>query len=70
MNENSSASFFYTLKSVLWALLGVRGGKGYEDDVRRITAKQAITVGFIAVILFILILYFIVSFVISSATGQ
>jgi len=70
--QNSSqekASFFYTMKSVMWAMLGVRRAKGYDEDVNKITARQAIIVGLIAVLAFIMTLYFVVSFVIGNTTN-
>ena len=66
--EQEKASFFYTAKSVLWAMLGVRRSKGYDEDVSKIKPKQAIIAGLIAVFLFIMTLYFVVSVVIGQAT--
>jgi len=67
--KQEKASFFYTAKSVLWAMLGVRRGKGYDEDIRKIKPKQAIVAGIIAVLLFILTLYFVVSLVIGQVAG-
>ena len=67
--EKEKASFLYTAKSVLWAMLGVRRGKGYDEDVSKIKPKQAIIAGLIAVFLFIMTLYFVVSVVIGQATS-
>ena len=67
--EQDKASFFYTAKSVLWAMLGVRRSKGYDEDVSKIKPKQAIIAGLIAVFLFIMTLYFVVSVVIGQATS-
>ncbi len=67
--KENKASFFYTLKGVMWAMLGVRRGSGYDEDVSKIKPKQAIFVGLIMVIAFILTLYFVVSIVISQATS-
>jgi len=67
--NDSNASFFYTFKSVLWAMLGVRGNKGYEDDVQKIKPAHAILIGIIAVALFILILATVVSMVIGQVSG-
>ena len=68
-DNRKDASFFYTLKGVLWAMLGIRRGGGYDEDVKKITPKQAIIVGLIAVTAFILTLYFVVSLVIGGSTG-
>ena len=70
LKQKDKASLLYTFKSVLWALLGVRRGQGYEEDVQRIKPAQAIFIGIIAVIAFILILGFVVSIVISQVSGS
>jgi len=67
--NESKASFLYTLKGVLWAMLGVRRGDGYDEDVKKIKPAQAIFVGVIMVIAFIMTLYFVVSLVIGQATS-
>ena len=67
--KENKASFLYTLKGVLWAMLGVRRGEGYDEDVKRIKPKQAIFVGIVMVVVFILTLYFVVSLVIGQATN-
>jgi len=67
--KQEKASFLYTAKSVLWAMLGVRRSKGYDEDVRKITPKQAIVAGLIAVFLFIMTLYFVVSIVMGQVSG-
>lgn len=68
--DKSKASFFYTLKGVLWALIGVRRGAGYEEDVQRIKPAQAIIIGIIAVVVFILVLALVVSTVIGKVSGS
>jgi len=67
--KENKASFFYTLKSVMWAMLGVRRGAGYDEDVSKIKPKQAIVVGIIMVFVFIMTLYFVVSLVIGQTKG-
>ena len=67
--KENKASFLYTLKGVLWAMLGVRRSEGYDEDVSKIKPKQAILMGIFMVIVFIMTLYFVVSFVIGQATG-
>ncbi len=67
--KKEKASFFYTLKSVMWAMMGVRKGEGYDKDVQKIKPKQAIFVGIIMVIVFIMTLYFVVSLVIGQAVN-
>ena len=61
--EKRSASAFYSMKAVLWAMLGVRKQSGYDEDVHKITATQAIIFGLIGTVLFILTLVTVVSLV-------
>jgi len=67
--KENRASFLYTLKSVMWAMFGVRGGDGYVEDVRKITPKQAILVAILMVAVFIAALIFVVSLVIGQASS-
>ncbi|MCK4742381.1 MAG: DUF2970 domain-containing protein [Sulfuriflexus sp.] len=67
--QKEKASFLYTAKTVLWAMLGVRRGEGYEEDISKVKPKQVIFVGIIAVIIFISTLFFVVSLVIGQATS-
>lgn len=57
------ASLWYSMKAVLWAMLGVRRDDGYNEDVAKITPVQAIVFGLIGVILFIATLITVVSLV-------
>jgi len=52
--QKESASFFQVMKAVLWSMIGVRGQKGYEDDMAKIKPSQAIIAGVIGTIIFIL----------------
>ena len=52
--NKETAPMFQVIKAVLWGMLGVRGQKGYEDDVAKITPKQAIIAGIIGAIIFVL----------------
>jgi amino acid transporter len=67
--KEKKGSFFYSLKSVFWAMLGVRANKGYDEDVKKITPRQAIIAGLIGVAVFITTLILVVSFVMSKTTG-
>ena len=69
MSKAKPASLSYTLKSILWAMIGVRRGKGHEEDAARITPMQAIMVGLIAVVTFVMTIYFVVRLVIGLAAG-
>ena len=68
MKEEKS-SFLYSMKSVLWAMLGVRANKGYDEDIKKISVKQAVIAGLIGVALFITTLIFVVKLVIGQAAG-
>ncbi|MCH9798825.1 MAG: DUF2970 domain-containing protein [Betaproteobacteria bacterium] len=48
-----SASIFQVIKAVLWSMIGVRGQKGYENDIAKIKPKQIIIAGIIGALLFI-----------------
>ncbi|MDG2293184.1 MAG: DUF2970 domain-containing protein [Methylophilaceae bacterium] len=57
MSENivskEEASIFQVTKMVLWTMIGIRAQKGYEDDIAKITPKQAIIAGIIGAIIFV-----------------
>jgi hypothetical protein len=57
MSENivskEKASIFQVTKMVLWTMIGIRAQKGYEDDIAKITPKQAIIAGIIGAIIFV-----------------
>lgn len=65
--QKKKGSIRQAIKSVSWAMLGVRRQKGYDEDVANITAKQAIIIGLIGVLLFILTLATVVHFVLKAA---
>ncbi len=52
--KNQGASFFQVLKAVLWSMIGVRGQKDYENDIAKITLKQAVVAGIIGAVIFVL----------------
>lgn len=52
-NTEKKASPIQILKAILWSLLGVRQQKGYEDDVAKITLKQAVIGGLIGGLIFV-----------------
>lgn len=60
------ANMFQVMKAVLWSLLGVRGQKGYEDDIAKITAKQAIIAGIIGTVIFIFTVLIFVNLAINN----
>ncbi len=52
--KQESASTFQVIKAVMWSMIGVRGQKGYENDIAKIKPKQIIIAGIIGALLFIL----------------
>lgn len=65
MNEQQPAkpSFLASSRAVFWAMLGVRKQSGYDEDVAQVSARQAIIIGVIGVVVFIATLVTIVSLV-------
>lgn len=53
MAGKETASFLQVIRAVLWSMIGVRGQKGYEDDLKKIKPMQAIIAGIIGTIIFI-----------------
>jgi hypothetical protein len=53
VSEQQTASTFQVIKAVIWSMIGVRGQKGYEDDIAKIKPRQIIIAGIIGAILFI-----------------
>ena len=60
------ASLFQVMKAVLWSMLGVRQGKGYENDAAKITLKQAVIAGLIGGFIFVITMLTVVRFVIGQ----
>lgn len=52
-----------TLKAVLWAFLGIRSSKGYDEDRRKLKLQHVIAAGIICALLFVLILVTVVKFI-------
>ena len=63
--KNPGAPFFQILKAMLWSMLGVRGQKGYEDDISKITLKQAVIAGIIGALIFVFTVLTLVKLAIS-----
>jgi len=60
-------NFFQTLKAVFWGFLGVRKGRGYEEDIARLNPLHLIVAGVIATVLFVLGLIAVARWVIGQA---
>lgn len=63
--QHESASSFQVIKAVLWSMIGVRGQKGYENDIAKIKPKQIIVAGIIGALLFIAMVLTLVNLAIS-----
>ena len=63
--EQESASMLQVIKAVLWSMIGVRGQKGYENDIAKIKPKQIIIAGIIGALLFIATVLTLVNLAIS-----
>lgn len=50
-------------KAVFWSFFGVRKGKDYEADLKRLKPQHVIAAGVIACVVFVLILFGIVKLV-------
>lgn len=53
METKENASLLQVIRAVLWSMIGVRGQKGYEDDLKKIKPMQAIIAGIIGTVIFI-----------------
>ncbi|MGQ0441837.1 MAG: DUF2970 domain-containing protein [Methylophilaceae bacterium] len=52
-DSKKPASMHQVIKAVCWCMLGVRGQKGYEKDIAKITLKQAVIAGLIGAVIFV-----------------
>ena len=56
-----NAPMFQVLKAILWSMLGVRGQKGYEDDIAKISLKQIVIAGIIGAVMFVATVFTLVN---------
>lgn len=54
MSKKNKANIFQVIRAVLWSMIGVRGQKGYEDDITNISLKQIVIAGIIGTFIFIM----------------
>jgi hypothetical protein len=59
----ASASPMQAMRAVLWSFIGIRKSSGYDDDVAKISPKQAIIAGIFGAAIFIAALVVLVRFV-------
>lgn len=54
------ANFGQTLKAVLWGMMGIRRGKGYQQDAATLNPIHLILAGLLAAAIFVVVLVLIV----------
>lgn len=62
-------SFVGTLRAVAWSFLGIRKGKGYEQDVSQLNPVHVIIAGVVGAAIFVLVLVFMVQWVVGSGVA-
>ncbi|MAK55828.1 MAG: hypothetical protein CML17_08295 [Pusillimonas sp.] len=60
-------NFFQTLKAVFWGFLGVRKGKGYNEDIERLNPVHLIIVAVIATVIFVVGLVLVAQWFVAQA---
>jgi len=60
------ASFFATVRAVLWSFFGIRKKSGYEQDAAQLNPVHVIIAGVIAALIFIATLVIIVKSVVGK----
>ena len=59
-------NFFQTLKAIAWAMLGVRKGTGYQEDIAKLNPVHLVIAGLLFGVLFVTSLLTIVGWVLAS----
>ena len=59
-------NFFQTLKAIAWAMLGVRKGTGYQEDIAKLNPVHLVIAGLLFGGLFVTSLLTIVGWVLAS----
>lgn len=59
-------NFFQTLKAIAWAMLGVRKGDGYQEDMAKLNPVHLVIAGLLCGVLFVTSLVLLVKFAVSS----
>lgn len=49
-------TFLQTMRAVAWGMLGIRKGKGHEEDFSRLNPLHLIVAGLLAAVVFVLLL--------------
>lgn len=62
-------SFLGTLRAVAWSFLGIRKGRGYEEDVSQLNPVHVIVAGLVGAVLFVLLLVVLVKWILGSGVA-
>jgi hypothetical protein len=62
-------SFLGTLRAVAWSFLGIRKGKGYEQDVSQLNPVHVIVAGVIGAVIFVVVLVVLVKWIVGSGVA-
>ncbi len=62
-------SFLGTARAVAWSFLGIRKGKGHEQDVNQLNPVHVIVAGIIGAALFVLVLVLLVRWIVGSGVA-
>ena len=62
-------SFLGTLRAVAWSFLGIRKGRGYEQDVSQLNPVHVIVAGVIGAVIFVLVLVVLVKWIVGSGVA-
>lgn len=52
-----------TVKAVLWAFLGIRSQRGYDEDRKKLKVQHVIAVGIICALIFVVTLIVLVKLI-------
>lgn len=63
-------SFLGTMRAVAWSFLGIRKGKGYEQDVSQLNPVHVVIAGVIGAVLFVLLLIVLVNWMVGSGVAR
>ncbi len=63
-------SFWQTIRAVAWSFLGVRQSAAYDQDVQRLNPVHVIVAGLVGALLFVLALWAMVRWVVSSGVAS
>ncbi len=55
-----------TFRAVLWAFLGIRSSKGYDEDRKQLKVQHVIIAGVVSALMFVLLLVLLVRFITSK----